>query len=538
MYLAIQQKMRIDMGTLLDNVAVSWSEVPYSVRQTVLTSALATFPVLYRFPNNWVAEMLMVKVCRNKRDTVANKKSRLRGQAEDQKTSVPAAGIEESKDEDEDKDEGGDQPQGGLDDEVADKAEGESLVDESIHPPEDTEEQLDDHPAEDRASDPTSGDEFEDNEMETAEADLDDLDGPERQSQGDEHVTIDESEAQVDDLMFSQDEVETNKQVGAQAPSTLHASSPIPLTICTSSPSLPIVQPTPPRSGSAPSQGKDKTKAPKAATKSKPTASSIAVSTPPNSSTSHRVSSSTLSSKTPSAPPTAPAAPTNATPASKSAKTPSRPTIPRKPADKAPTTSKKTTDASSKAASSNSRAPANKAPAASSDSVTSGAQVSTASQKTTSKRKAQPDLESEPAHVPEQPAVEPPAKKQKANTQVKRKSKATNRSNSWARKCQEEVAQLESANTNAKKKSVKTAGPATSAGPSNAIPGASSSTPASTLGVSSTDQVKPPRRPRARPPPKDAPAEMTLAIKQEMVDLFDMKSASVPRRETRSTTKK
>ncbi|CAE6461186.1 unnamed protein product, partial [Rhizoctonia solani] len=482
------------MGTLLDNVAVSWSEVPYSVRQTVLTSALATFPVLYRFPNNWVAEMLMVKVCRNKRDTVANKKSRLRGQAEDQKTSVPAAGIEESKDEDEDKDEGGDQPQGGLDDEVADKAEGESLVDESIHPPEDTEEQLDDHPAEDRASDPTSGDEFEDNEMETAEADLDDLDGPERQSQGDEHVTIDESEAQVDDLMFSQDEVETNKQVGAQAPSTLHASSPIPLTICTSSPSLPIVQPTPPRSGSAPSQGKDKTKAPKAATKSKPTASSIAVSTPPNSSTSHRVSSSTLSSKTPSAPPTAPAAPTNATPASKSAKTPSRPTIPRKPADKAPTTSKKTTDASSKAASSNSRAPANKAPAASSDSVTSGAQVSTASQKTTSKRKAQPDLESEPAHVPEQPAVEPPAKKQKGNTQVKRKSKATNRSNSWARKCQEEVAQLESTNTNAKKKSVKTAGPATSAGPSNAIPGASSSTPASTLGVSSTDQVKPPRR--------------------------------------------
>jgi hypothetical protein len=235
--------------------------------------------------------MLMVKVCRNKRDTVANKKSRLRGQgmstsrpphtiylhsptAEDQKTSVPAAGIEESKDEDEDKDEGGDQPQGGLDDEVADKAEGESLVDESIHPPEDTEEQLDDHPAEDRASDPTSGDEFEDNEMETAEADLDDLDGPERQSQGDDHVTIDESEAQgeyfvfylfsfansniVDDLMFSQDEVETNKQVGAQAPSTLHASSPIPLTICTSSPSLPIVQPTPPRSGSAPSQGKDK----------------------------------------------------------------------------------------------------------------------------------------------------------------------------------------------------------------------------------------------------------------------------------------
>ncbi|CCO38217.1 hypothetical protein BN14_12384 [Rhizoctonia solani AG-1 IB] len=165
----------------------------------------------------------MVKVCRNKRDTVANKKSRLRGQAEDQKTSVPAAGIEESKDEDEDKDEGGDQPQGGLDDEVADKAEGESLVDESIHPPEDTEEQLDDHPAEDRASDPTSGDEFEDNEMETAEADLDDLDGPERQSQGDEHVTIDESEAQVDDLMFSQDEVETNKQLAIFADCSAHS---------------------------------------------------------------------------------------------------------------------------------------------------------------------------------------------------------------------------------------------------------------------------------------------------------------------------
>ncbi|CCO34241.1 hypothetical protein BN14_08335 [Rhizoctonia solani AG-1 IB] len=199
MYLAIQQKMRLDMGTLLDNVAVSWSEVPYSVRQTVLTSSLATFPVLYRFPNNWVAEMLMVKVCRNRRDTVANKKeptTRTSPTAEDQKTSVQARGVDKSKG----KDEGSSEPQGDHDDEVADKTEGEEgLIDELI---EDGEEQLDDAPTED---DPTSGDEFEDDEMEAAEqevdeVDLDDLDAPEQQSQGDEHVTIDEasrSEAQV-----------------------------------------------------------------------------------------------------------------------------------------------------------------------------------------------------------------------------------------------------------------------------------------------------------------------------------------------------
>ncbi|CEL53974.1 hypothetical protein RSOLAG1IB_11506 [Rhizoctonia solani AG-1 IB] len=416
--------MRIDMGTLLDNVAISWSEVSYSVRQTVLTSSLATFPVLYRFPNNWVAEMLMVKVCRNRRDTVANKKSRLRGQAEVEKTSVQAGDADKSKDEDEDS--GGSEPQGDHDDEAVDKAEGEEgLVDESMHPDEDTEE-FDDPPTEDQVNDPTSRDEFEDDEMETAEqgvneADLDDLDGPEWQSQGDEYITIDEPEAQVDDLMFSQDEVETNKQLDAQAPSTLHAKSPIPLTIRTSSPSLPVVHPTPPRSESTPIRGKEKIKAPKAATKPKPIVPSIAVSTPPNSSTSHKVSSSTLSSKTPPAPPTAPTVPTNTTPASKIVKTRGRPAVPKKPAEKAPMTSKKTTDVLSKATLSNSRAPANKAPAASSGSIESGAQVSAASQKTTSKRKVQPDLESELAHEPEKPAVEPPAKKQKANTQVKRK---------------------------------------------------------------------------------------------------------------------
>ncbi|CCO33870.1 hypothetical protein BN14_07956 [Rhizoctonia solani AG-1 IB] len=190
-------------------------------------------------------------------------------------------------------------------------------------------------------------------------------------------------------------------------------------------------------------------------------------------------------------------------------------------------TPKKTTNVLSKVTLSNLRAPANKAPAALSGSIESGAQVSAVSQKTTSKHKVQPNLESELAHEPENPAVEPPAKKQKANTQVKRKDKATNCSNSWARKCQEEVAQLESANMNVKKK------PATSAGLSNAIPGTSSSSSASalTLDVPLTNQVKPPHCPRARPPPKDAPAEMTLAIKQEMVDLFDLKSASVPHRE-------
>jgi hypothetical protein len=193
--------------------------------------------------------------------------------AEDQKTSVQARGVDKSKG----KDEGSSEPQGDHDDEVADKTEGEEgLIDELI---EDGEEQLDDAPTED---DPTSGDEFEDDEMEAAEqevdeVDLDDLDAPEQQSQGDEHVTIDEasrSEAQgeypvfylfsfansdiVDDLAFSQDEVETNEQVGVQAPSTLHASSPIPLMIRTSSPFLPVVQPTPPRSESTPIRGKEK----------------------------------------------------------------------------------------------------------------------------------------------------------------------------------------------------------------------------------------------------------------------------------------
>ncbi|CAE6399127.1 unnamed protein product [Rhizoctonia solani] len=79
MYLDIQSKFRNDMSSLLGNVAIPWEEVPYDVRANVLVSVKAAYPVLYRFPEDWVGKMMMKKVCKNKRDTNTNKRGRLRG---------------------------------------------------------------------------------------------------------------------------------------------------------------------------------------------------------------------------------------------------------------------------------------------------------------------------------------------------------------------------------------------------------------------------------------------------------------------------
>ncbi|KAF8760405.1 hypothetical protein RHS01_02182 [Rhizoctonia solani] len=47
-------KIQNDMSSMLDNVAIPWEEVPKGVESTVLTLVLASYPVLHRFPGNWV----------------------------------------------------------------------------------------------------------------------------------------------------------------------------------------------------------------------------------------------------------------------------------------------------------------------------------------------------------------------------------------------------------------------------------------------------------------------------------------------------
>ncbi|QRW24317.1 hypothetical protein RhiXN_10641 [Rhizoctonia solani] len=79
MWLDIKAKFRNDLASMLGNVGVTWELVPYNVRAAVLVSTKAAYPVLYRFPEDWAGKALMKTICKNKRDTKANKQGRLRG---------------------------------------------------------------------------------------------------------------------------------------------------------------------------------------------------------------------------------------------------------------------------------------------------------------------------------------------------------------------------------------------------------------------------------------------------------------------------
>ncbi|GAB1528402.1 hypothetical protein RhiTH_011596 [Rhizoctonia solani] len=64
---------------MLGNVGVTWELVPYNVWAAVLVSTKAAYPVLYRFPEDWAGKALMKTICKNKRDTKANKQGQLCG---------------------------------------------------------------------------------------------------------------------------------------------------------------------------------------------------------------------------------------------------------------------------------------------------------------------------------------------------------------------------------------------------------------------------------------------------------------------------
>ncbi|KAF8747871.1 hypothetical protein RHS01_11220 [Rhizoctonia solani] len=90
MFLDIQAKIQNNMLNMLDNVAIPWEEVPKGMESTVLTLVLASYPVLHWFPGNWVAKVIMRRICCNKRNTQANKQKRLRGvKAKDANTTPP-----------------------------------------------------------------------------------------------------------------------------------------------------------------------------------------------------------------------------------------------------------------------------------------------------------------------------------------------------------------------------------------------------------------------------------------------------------------
>jgi hypothetical protein len=81
---------------LRGNTCQRWAEVSLSAKHNVTTAvshvnhiyllncdpllqALAAYPYLHRFKNNWAAEEIMRRTLRNSRDTRANKQGRRKG---------------------------------------------------------------------------------------------------------------------------------------------------------------------------------------------------------------------------------------------------------------------------------------------------------------------------------------------------------------------------------------------------------------------------------------------------------------------------
>ncbi|KAF8597130.1 hypothetical protein BDV93DRAFT_513595 [Ceratobasidium sp. AG-I] len=78
-FLDIQSKIRNDTHARLGRNLRLWSQVSLEDKLAIVTAALAAFPYLHRFENNWAALEIMKRVLRNKRNTTNNKKDR-RGQ--------------------------------------------------------------------------------------------------------------------------------------------------------------------------------------------------------------------------------------------------------------------------------------------------------------------------------------------------------------------------------------------------------------------------------------------------------------------------
>ncbi|CCO31179.1 hypothetical protein BN14_05214 [Rhizoctonia solani AG-1 IB] len=492
LWLDLQAKVRNDMTNLLSSVGVPWEEVSYPVRHTVLTSALAAYPVLYRFPNNWLAEALMKKVCRNKRDTNANKRGRLRENA-----TSNAAPIEDDKEVNE---EVNDQPRVNPTFNVEEDME---PVDDT--PTDDEEAYWDDGEAE--LKEPTSNPKVPEDEEPTSNDEPD----KDAESQG---IPVEEADDEpstqpvVDDQepLSSEDEekievplsTRKNTRTRKARPQIKDSDSEEDLT------TKPAKQPT----------------ASKAITSAGLTVRTHAPSSKFSTSSFAPSSASDISrsfSKTPATSPLPLSCPNSLDASVASSKASSTSSI-------LPATS------SSKATASKARNSVSKQPRAvdkATSIMTKGldpGQVATAP--SNHKRKAKADLGPQPL------VDNPPSKRQRPNNQVKRKGKAPNRSDSWARSCQEEVEQLESATVN---KATTKEQPRASR-PSNSATSAASSSN-QVLAPAPTPAPRARARPFPRPPRPDAPSAITLEVKQEMVDEFDL-SRSSNRRSTRSAAKK
>ncbi|CCO34285.1 hypothetical protein RSOLAG1IB_11668 [Rhizoctonia solani AG-1 IB] len=78
-YLNIRAATRCDLNALTGGRAILYSELTDLNQHTILTSVQSEYEYLFRFPGNWAGREMLRRICRNKRDTIANKSDRVKG---------------------------------------------------------------------------------------------------------------------------------------------------------------------------------------------------------------------------------------------------------------------------------------------------------------------------------------------------------------------------------------------------------------------------------------------------------------------------
>ncbi|KAF8724411.1 hypothetical protein RHS02_08567, partial [Rhizoctonia solani] len=78
-YLNIRAATRRNLNALTGGRAILYNELTDINRHTILTSVQSEYEYLFCFPGNWAGREMLRRICRNKRDTIANKSNRVKG---------------------------------------------------------------------------------------------------------------------------------------------------------------------------------------------------------------------------------------------------------------------------------------------------------------------------------------------------------------------------------------------------------------------------------------------------------------------------
>ncbi|GAB1524277.1 hypothetical protein RhiTH_007430 [Rhizoctonia solani] len=78
-YLNIWAATRCNLNALTGGRAILYNELTDINQHTILTLVQSEYEYLFCFPGNWAGRKMLRRICRNKRDTIANKSNRVKG---------------------------------------------------------------------------------------------------------------------------------------------------------------------------------------------------------------------------------------------------------------------------------------------------------------------------------------------------------------------------------------------------------------------------------------------------------------------------